>query len=421
MKSVLTSGRAELVGVCDCDEKILTERAAAISKKHGLSGLKTWTDYRRVCDDPEVDAITVCTTNHTHVPIALAAAAAGKHVYLEKPLSHNLQEGEALLAGQRRFGVIMAHGFQRRSETAWQEAISRVRAGELGEIKVAHALCYKPRKPIGLVRTPQPPPATVDYDIWSGPRPLWPVLRQRFHYDWHWQKAYGNGDMGNQGPHQLDVCRWVTGDERKYPREVLTAGGRLGVADNGETANTQVARFFQHEGVEIRFHLRGLPRRDRNWDLGMDQRQGVSVGNVIECEGGFLIGAHRPECRFVDRQGKTIAEFRGQENHLHRWVDAALEGKQVWEHGVECGHYSTALAHLSSLALEAGSPIAEGDWEEMGEDFLAMRQHLQANGVSPGRVCLGMTLKTDGQKILGPEAEQIYDLDRETYRKGFQI
>ena len=266
ISGVVSHKNARLVGLCDIDTDQLDRRKKELSKRHKITGLKTYTDFRKVCEDPEVDAITVATCNHTHALIALTAAAQGKHVYLEKPVSHNVWEGERLAHGQADYGVVISHGFQRRSEEAWHDAFAWVKEGHIGKLTLARGFCYKPRKSIGKVSAPIAAPKTVDYDLWSGPRKLLPIRRKQFHYDWHWQSPYGNGDLGNQGPHQLDVCRWAQGDPMAHPKLLLTAGGRFGYDDDGDTANTQVLYASGHDGgAPILFEVRGLPKQGLDW------------------------------------------------------------------------------------------------------------------------------------------------------------
>ncbi|MDB4541314.1 Gfo/Idh/MocA family oxidoreductase [Akkermansiaceae bacterium] len=426
---VVSHKKARLVGLCDIDSDQLERRKKELGKRHEITGLKTYADFRKVCEDPEVDAICVATCNHTHALIALTAAANGKHVYLEKPVSHNVWEGQKLAEGQKEYGVIISHGFQRRSEEAWHDAFAWIKEGHIGKLTLARGFCYKPRKSIGKVSAPVAAPKNVDYDLWSGPRKLLPIRRKQFHYDWHWQSHYGNGDLGNQGPHQLDVCRWAQGDPMAHPKLLLTAGGRFGYDDDGDTANTQALYAEgQNGGAPILFEVRGLPKKGLNWKNGMPDYQGVTIGNVLEYEGGKILGGHSGKCQVVDADGKTIKEFKGTGDHIANFIDDALSNKQEVIRGAENGHYSSAIAHLGSHALTLGKEISQGELIERSEKILAaqdaierMSEHLKANGLSDVKPTAGVALTTDGQKVTGEYAEAVNKLDREHYREGFKL
>src|SRR5690606_1984982 len=194
---VIKAKGARVVALCDVDAGVL-EKVAADLEKQDIKVAK-YEDFRKLCESKDIDAVVIATPNHTHALIASTAAANGKHVYVEKPVSHNVWEGRQLAKSAEKYKVIIQHGFQRRSETGWLDAAEWVKAGGIGKVTLARGFCYKPRKAIGKVGTPKAPPANVNYDLWCGPREIVNVPREKFHYDWHWQQAYGNGDLGNQG------------------------------------------------------------------------------------------------------------------------------------------------------------------------------------------------------------------------------
>jgi hypothetical protein len=293
---------------------------------------------------------------------------------------------------------------------------------------MARGFCYKPRKSIGKVAAPVAPPKTVDYDLWSGPRKKLPIRRQQFHYDWHWQSPYGNGDLGNQGPHQLDVCRWALGDPMKYPELVLTAGGRFGYDDDGETANTQVVYARSEGQAPILFEVRGLPKEGLDWKKGMPDYEGVTVGNVIEYEGGKIIGGHTAKCHVVDSAGKIIKEFQGSGDAIGAFIDDVLTGKQEVIRGAKNGHYSSAIAHLGTHALSLGNTMSQGELIERSARIPAaqdavkrMSDHLRLNGLASIEPTAGVILTTDGKQVIGEHAAAVAKLDREHYREGFQL
>src|SRR5881394_1973139 len=226
-----------ITGLCDVDDAILGKEKQKQSDK-GVS-VEAFSDIRKLLESKNVDAISIATPNHWHSLAALWSVQAGKDVYVEKPVSHNVWEGRKLVEAARKHNRIVQTGTQCRSSVGLQEAIAWIQAGNLGKIIRARGLCYKRRASIGLAGGPQPVPESVDYDLWCGPAPKHPLMRKKLHYDWHWVWETGNGDDGNQGIHQMDLARWALGEPELAPR-VISIGGRLGYEDDGRTPNTQV-------------------------------------------------------------------------------------------------------------------------------------------------------------------------------------
>jgi predicted dehydrogenase len=199
-----------LAALCDVDTAVLDRAKASLN----AGGVRTYVDLRELLADPDVDAVTVATPNHWHALAAIWAMQAGKDVYLEKPVSHNVWEGRQLVAAAAKYGRVVQAGTQIRSGEGLREAVAWVRAGNLGRITAARGFCYKRRESIGRAGGPQPVPPTIHYDLWSGPAPVEAPRRNTrngpVHYDWHWRFLYGNGDVGNQGIHQMDVARWFS-------------------------------------------------------------------------------------------------------------------------------------------------------------------------------------------------------------------
>ena len=425
---ILKAKGARLVALCDCDSKVLA-KAKAAAEKQGAK-VETYDDFRKLCESKDIDAITIATPNHTHVLIAVTAAAHGKHVYVEKPVSHNVWEGRMLAEAQAKHRVIIQHGFQRRSETSWAEAFEWLGQGNLGKLKLARGFCYKPRPSIGKVDAPVKPPAEVDYDLWCGPREMAEVRRKQFHYDWHWQFPYGNGDLGNQGPHQLDVCRWALGDPKVLPPVALSCGDRYAHDDDGQWANTQIL-FLGYDPAPIVFEVRGLPKKDVDYKTGMDSFKGQSVGNVIEYEGGWLAGDHTQKCAVYDKDGKEIKAFNGARSHFQTWIDSIRSGKQEAMYGAESGHLSSALAHIGNISWKLGekAPVEKVreafDHPAGTEAVERMATHLTANGVDVAKegIRLGALLTTDGVKesFTGDGFEAANALLKDSYRKGFEV
>jgi len=231
---------AKIVALCDVDQVHLDREAQPF--KDRSEEVATYRDLRRVLEDKTIDAVVIALPNHWHALATVWACQAGKDVYVEKPFSYNLWEGQQMVAAARKYGRMVQVGTQNRSSTLLRQAFDYLRSGPLGAIRYAHALVYRARDGIGTVNTPSPLPATVDYDLWCGPAPKIPLMRKQLHYEWHWFWATGNGEMGNNGIHVIDISRWALGQNQPPPR-AMSIGGRFTFNDCGETANTHIALF----------------------------------------------------------------------------------------------------------------------------------------------------------------------------------
>ena len=209
--------------------------------------------------------MVIALPNHWHALATVWACQAGKDVYVEKPFSYNLWEGQQMVAAARKYGRMVQVGTQNRSSTLLRQAFDYLRSGQLGAIRYAHALVYRARDGIGTVNAPTPVPDTVDYDLWCGPAPKTPLMRKQLHYEWHWFWATGNGEMGNNGIHVIDICRWALGQNQPPPR-AMSIGGRF--------AFQRLRRDGQHAHRAVRLparpaHLRS-PQRERRQGRGRD-------------------------------------------------------------------------------------------------------------------------------------------------------
>ena len=271
-----------LVGLCDPDQAVLEGKYV---KKNPLPDVQKYRDLRKLLDEKNLDAVSIATPNHWHALAAIWAIQAGKDVYVEKPVSHNITEGRRIVEFARKHERMCQAGTQMRSSLqSIKQAVDYVQSGKLGKIKIARALNYKRRPSIGKVDGPQQPPETVDFDLWTGPAEKSPIMRKQFHYDWHWQWNTGDGDIGNQGIHEMDVARWFLGAPDISPM-VLTVGGRVGYVDDGQTPNSCVV-WHDYPQAPMIFEVRGLPQNASSKQ--MDAYKGVAIGVVIECEGGYV-------------------------------------------------------------------------------------------------------------------------------------
>lgn len=415
---------SRVVALCDCDMAVLEAHVKA-ARDRGLS-VAGVVDVRRVLDRSDIDVIATATPNHWHALLTIWACQAGKDVYVEKPVSHNIWEGRQMVLAARRYGRIVQAGTQSRSSSLWPEIAAWLSEGHLGRIRIARGLCYKPRPSIGKVSGPQPVPPTVDYDLWCGPAEKRPLMRRSLHYDWHWFWNTGNGDLGNQGVHQMDIARWVLG-KQTLPNTVVSIGGRLGYVDDGETANTQMV-VLGYDDVQVIFEVRGLPQR-----LGseqMDAYRGQSVGNVFECDGGYVSGN-----RAFDTQGRLVKEFPvpplRDADHCRNFLDAVRSRKAADLFAdIEQGHISSAMCHMGNISYRLGRAMppealdAAFNADRAAQETLdRMKVHLQLNGVDlkATQLKMGPLLRFDPKRERFVNSPAANALLRRTYRKGFVV
>jgi predicted dehydrogenase len=390
-------GDTEVTHVCDADLAVAEKVADQVAKRQERRPAVIQ-DLRKLLEDQSIDVVTIATPNHWHALAAIWALQAGKDVYVEKPVSHNVLEGRVIVDVARATGRICQTGTQCRSNPGMRDAMAFVQQGGIGKVTVGRGLCYKRRTSIGPAGNYQPPPS-VDYDLWSGPAPIQPVTRSRFHYDWHWQFTYGNGDLGNQGIHQMDLARWGLG-VNELSQGVLSYGGRFGYEDAGNTANTQVV-IHDYGDKTLVFEVRGLETRDL---------KGAGVGVIFEGTDGYLVMTSYSSGAAFDLQGNTIREFRGggDQHHYANFV-AAVRSRNVQELNADIleGHLSSALCHLGNISYQLGETVATAEALErlqslsLAENVKATlertMEHLSDNGVdlekTPFR--MGPWLKVD--------------------------
>jgi predicted dehydrogenase len=431
IKELLKIPGVRLVALCDADQAVIEKKVADLAKQNVT--VKTYRDFRECSADKDVDAVTIATPNHSHVLIALTALQHGKHVYVEKPVSHNLIESAKLMAAATKAaakGLVVQHGMQRRSDEGWASAMQWVKEGHIGKTTLSHALVHGLRMSIDKVDAPQQPPATVDYKLWSAPRPEMPVMRKQFHYDWHWQWPYGNGDIGNQGPHQYDVARWALGDPDVLPKRVMSFGNRWGYVDDGQTANCQIA-FHPYEPVPLIMDKFGLPVKDMNPKLGSAPYKGVRDGNVIHCEGGYVA-----ESKAYDSEGKAITKFDNfltGPDHMKNFIDSVRAGKYTKDvlH-IRHGHHAACLAHLANVSYRLGKAMKTEELKErlqgdkLGQELFAeFLKNLAANQInlSAQQIIVGPWLDFDPSthQFTGEFAAEANKLCQEEYAAGFEL
>ncbi|MDO5307973.1 MAG: Gfo/Idh/MocA family oxidoreductase [Planctomycetia bacterium] len=426
--------RVRIAYLCDPDTEHAASRAKLVEDKAGYRP-KVVADLREALSDPDLDIVSCATCNHWHALCGVWAMQAGKHAYIEKPICHNIFEGKALIECARKYDVMCQVGSQCRSNKAIQDAFEFARSGGIGEIKLTRGLCYKRRKSIGALGQYKVPDA-VDYNLWSGPAPIVdPPTRPNFHYDWHWQRLYGNGDLGNQGPHQTDIARTFLGVD-EFPSSVISYGGRLGYqaerndpnyVDAGDTANTEVSIYNYADGKTLVFETRGLETPDY---------RGAKIGVVAHGSDGYLVQIAYDHCAAFDLEGKQIREFRGGGNHFKNFVDAVIAHDYASLNAdARCGHLSAGLSHVGNISYylgennhvsvdEARKIVADipGNDDNV-ETFDRTVEHLRANGVDLDKypLSMGRALQIDPKTDSFVGDKEATAMETREYRGEFNI
>jgi len=450
ISSLLKIKGVRIVALCDVDDKVMAKQVAAFKKQN--IEVKQYKDFRECCADKDIDAITIATPNHSHTLIAMTGLANGKHVYVEKPVCHNPWEGRMMIEAAAKVpNLILQHGMQRRSDLGWAAVKSFLDEGSLGKVTLSRGLNYKMRASIGKVAAPMQPDANgrivgtfrntdgskkvevdADYKLWSAPRPMLPMQREQFHYDWHWQHPYGNGDIGNQGPHQLDVGAWMLGNPG-LPKQVMSLGGRWGYQDDGQTANNQLAFYDFASGPSLLFDNRGMPRSGLKWIKGFEPAYGTTglkIANVVHCEGGMVA-----ETKALDNEGKLIKKFEILDgpDHMKNFIASIRAGKLVNDNlNIIHGYNAAVLAQLGNVSYQLGKKMSNDEIKERlstdkagletFENFVA---NLEANTIDlkAEQVVMGPSLGFDPQteKFTGEFAAEANKLLEGQYAEGFEL
>jgi predicted dehydrogenase len=353
------------------------------------------------------------------------ACQAGKDVYVEKPCSHNVFEGRIAVEAARRYNRIVQHGTQSRSSSRWADTMEIIRSGRLGRLLVARGLCYKRRNSIGT-RPTGTPPTEVDFNLWTGPAPQQPFHANLVHYNWHWFWDFGNGDIGNQGVHQMDIARWgIAG--ATLPRSVVSLGGRFGYSDQGETPNTQIA-IFDYGQTQLIFEVRGLPS---------DNFHGQAIGNIFHLEQGTIAGNQffprgQNQPAPLPALDRPAQRGPGGGDHFANFIAAVRSRRQAdLNADILEGHYSAALCHLANISYRLSENVpfnprtrAFGDNREAYETLERMEQHLgTGNGIQLNgqNYRLGRRLELDPQRETFVRDVEATRLLTRNYRAPFVV
>jgi predicted dehydrogenase len=372
IRNYMKMQNVEVAALCDVDESVLAKGVAEVEK----SGKKpaTFSDLRKLLEDKSIDAISVATPNHWHSLMGIWACQAGKDVYVEKPCSHTYWEGKQLVAAARKYNRIVQHGTNSRSSVALREAMQLLRDGVIGDVYMARGLCFKWRDTIGK-KADEAVPNGVNYDLWLGPAPKRAFNPNRFHYNWHWNWDYGNGDLGNQGIHEMDICRWGLGVTS--PTKVQSMGGHFMFDDDQQTPNTQVASFeFNKDGKKVM-----LVYEVRHWitnhEAGIggkvDPRTGKAdpntIGNIFYGSKGYMaIDGYTSYKVFLGKDQEPGPSKVQGGSTWENFIQAMRTRKRSDLHAeIEEGHLSSALVHLANISYKTGRTI---DFDPVKEQIL---------------------------------------------------
>lgn len=364
--------------VCDVDTEFHEPSRQLVAENQKGSKPDAVQDLRKVFEDPEIDAVAMATPNHWHALGTVWACQAGKHVYVEKPSSHNVWEGRKMVEAARKYNRVVQVGFQNRSISNVMQAIGFLHDGGIGEVYMARGTCFKPRDSFGIAPDSDPP-ANLDYDMWLGPATYRPYNEKRGHYNWHWFWDTGNGDTGNQGPHQFDIARWGLG-KKVHPVKVQSMGGIYGISPQEcaqQTPNTQTSIFEYEDGKILEFETRG---RFTN----SESNAGIKIGNIFFGTEGWLEVNGSSWKAYREREMEPFAgsgmaaegaavggdqTFRAAPSsggHFANFIDGMRSGDR---HDLNCdileGHISTCLPHLGNIAYKVGETLEfNGEFEK---------------------------------------------------------
>ena len=385
----------DVVALCDVDENLFPRVVDELFVRQGRPKPKTYTDLRKLYDDKDVDAVSIVTPNHWHTLAALWAIQAGKHVTVEKPCCHNVHEGRLLAAAAKKARVIVQDGAEQRSNPCAQSMARFLAEGGLGEVYLAKGLCYKWRETIGRQKD-EPVPKGVHYDLWLGPAPLRPFNRNRFHYNWHWNWDYGNGDIGNQGVHELDVARWGLGV--KLPTKVHASGGHFMFDDDQQTPNALMAvfEFPNPKGAAekkkiLQFEVRGwitnvedpfwMPKRAAAPPAGggagyMATSPANAIGNLFFGSKGYMTKNVAEWRTYMGESREPGPTGEGEANHYAAFVHAIRDGAPAaFNASMDEAFYSCALIHLANISYRLGRSL------EFDPESLTFPRDAEATGM----------------------------------------
>ncbi|HNR06365.1 MAG TPA: Gfo/Idh/MocA family oxidoreductase [Saprospiraceae bacterium] len=330
----------EVAGLCDVDKKVLQSTAADFEKKYGKKP-KIAQDMRTLFDDKDIDAVSIATPNHWHALATVWACQAGKDVYVEKPASHDFNEGRIMIRAAEKYQRIVQNGIQLRSSAAIQEAIQHLRNGLIGNVYMARGVVFKWRPDIGD-KGNSPVPEGLDWNLWQGPAAERPFSENYVHYNWHWFWDYGNGDIGNQGAHEIDLCTW--GLDVGFPDEVSCTGGKFLWKDCKETPEVLSATFkYPKAGKLIQFEV-------RPWMTNREDE--LEVGNIFYGDKGYMtVNWYDDYKTFLGQKREPGPSRKAGGDHYLNFIEAVRSRDKSKLNGpIETGHVSAGISHLANIS-----------------------------------------------------------------------
>ena len=420
-----------VVAICDVDQRIMDRELEKFQQRN--EKVDGYIDARKILDDKNIDSIVIATPNHWHALLTIWGCQAGKDVYVEKPVSHSIWESEKMVQAARKYKRIVQAGIQRRSCPGMQQVVEYIQQGNLGQVQAIRSVYYGHRKSIGKTYGPQPIPKSVDYNLWTGPARLEPLMRKKLHYDWHWFWSIGNGEVGNNGVHFLDLCRWVLGGD-EIPSRVFSIGGRYVWDDDGQTSNTNITIFDYKQGP-VMFEQRNLPRS--TGDTNMDHCRGIRFGMIVECENGYFAGGMGGG-KIYDRNGEAIQKFVGDNGagHQANFIQA-VRSRKITDQNADIlqGHLSTIPCHMANISWRTGAVTPQEEIKKtiagdkaMEEMYDRLTKHLAANGVDLAMTpaTLGAILEYDAENMKFRHQDATTELlanalQKDSYRKPFVV
>jgi predicted dehydrogenase len=417
-----------IAGLCDPDESRLAAAKKRFPKAQG------WPDMRALIEDKSIDAVVVATTNHWHCLAAIWAMEAGKHVYVEKPLSHSQWEGRQTVAAAAKYKKVCAIGTQQRSDPMQAEIKDFLHKEKaLGAIQSARVNRYGIRGPIGKRDTPLPISANVNYDLWLGPAQDLPIYRDKLQYDWHWDWNTGSGEMGNWGVHVLDDCRNnIFQDSVTLPKKIFGGGGRVVWNDAGQTPNVHFV-YFDTGSIPVVIGLSNLPKEKGSKDS--PAHPGPGSGYIAYCEGGRLEG-QRGSAVALDKDGKVIKKFKGNAGgsmHHQNFLDAVRRNDSSGLNAsIKVGHDSTGWCNLANIAFRAGSQLEPGNLTRYddpsgiwGSLVKEMEQHMAGYSLKLDETSMMLspvlTVDVEKEVFVGDHAESANKFLRREYRAPYVV
>jgi predicted dehydrogenase len=370
----------QVTTLVDPDMNICQERAKEYGEKYDTT-MKAVQDQRDVLEDQDIDVVSIASTNHWHALSTIWACQAGKDVYVEKPGSHNLWEGRKMVEAAAKYDRIVQHGVQLRSSKAIREAVQLLRDGYIGDVYMARGLVFRWRADIGDQGF-EPVPEGIDYDMWTGPAPMRPFTRNLVHYNWHWHWDYGNGDVGNQGIHETDLCMW--GLDVGFPTKITSMGGKFLWDDCKEVPEVQTSIYhYPAEKKIIQFEV-------RHWCTNLED--GAGVGNIFYGDKGYMvIKGYDTYETYLGRERTPGQKGKDGGDHYKNFMDAVRAHDKTMLHApVETAHLSSGLAHLGNISYRLGrqltfNPKAEKFINDTDADKMLTRNY-RAPYVVPDKV-----------------------------------